>query len=297
MGTSSSVVLVFFIIIIMMAATLAVLTVAYTTRLPSSKARAQSSVDGKSDGGAGGRPNGREKNRRKSPGNEPTLPAEAAAILTGISGTGASRPADAAAEKVPEERKRRRHVLAASLQRLKGMWPKKKHSLPPVPAEATGRPVDEVPGQSDPVAPVVSAPPEEVRTSEADLKPVPPASPPAQAAPEAETNPSPLTGQVNSVEKEKESTMNTKPAGESPRPAQGPNATAPAAVPQAPPQPGNETQPAEKADLGSLSDLFAKETTEDSKASKLAEGMAEVDLTGLLANGKDLVGRLKKTRV
>jgi hypothetical protein len=50
----------------------------------------------------------------------------------------------------------------------------------------------------------------------------------------------------------------------------------------------------QKSAMGDLSDLFAKATHEDTKASKLAEQMTDVNVDDLLKEGIGLVGRLKK---
>ncbi len=68
------------------------------------------------------------------------------------------------------------------------------------------------------------------------------------------------------------------------------------------PKPGPETgkPPAaakpvekEKTSVSDFADLFAKSSTEDTKANKLAEHMPDVDVDDLLREGRSLVSRLK----
>ena len=67
---------------------------------------------------------------------------------------------------------------------------------------------------------------------------------------------------------------------------------------QKPPEPQTAKVPEDitrgKSVMGDLSELFAKNTSDDSKANKLAEGMAEVDVNDLVKAGLGLIGKLKK---
>jgi hypothetical protein len=56
----------------------------------------------------------------------------------------------------------------------------------------------------------------------------------------------------------------------------------------------NEGHQTQQSGMGDLSDLFAKNTSEDKKANKLAEEMNDIDANDLLRNGLGLISKMKK---
>ena len=56
----------------------------------------------------------------------------------------------------------------------------------------------------------------------------------------------------------------------------------------------NEKKGPEPNSLGDLSKMFSKDVAEDTEATKLAKNLKDVDITGLLKDGQDLISFLKK---
>ncbi len=52
-------------------------------------------------------------------------------------------------------------------------------------------------------------------------------------------------------------------------------------------------KPAEKVSVSDFADLFAKSSSEDTKANKLAQDMPDVDVDDILREGRNLIGRIK----
>ncbi len=67
----------------------------------------------------------------------------------------------------------------------------------------------------------------------------------------------------------------------------------PKAVPEPTKPPAESPKPAAKAGASDFADLFAKSSTEETKANKLAEDMPDVAVDDLLREGRTLISRLK----
>jgi hypothetical protein len=118
---------------------------------------------------------------------------------------------------------------------------------------------------------------------------------------------SPVTEETHKTEPEKkepESHMDAKPIDAKPttelaKTSSEQTVALPEAVKPAPQEPsktGTEEPRVRKTPANDLSDLFSKNTEEEDQASKLAEGMNDVDVKNLLEEGLSLVSKLKKTK-
>ena len=69
----------------------------------------------------------------------------------------------------------------------------------------------------------------------------------------------------------------------------------PKPVPEASKPAAGNPKPAEKekVSVGDFADLFAKGSSEDTKANKLAQDMPEVEVDDILREGRNLISRLK----
>jgi hypothetical protein len=123
-------------------------------------------------------------------------------------------------------------------------------------------------------------------------------------SPESKANnaASPATEETHRTElekKEPESHMDAKPATELVKSSSEQTLALPEAVKPAPQEPsktGTEEPREQKTPVDGLSELFSKNTVEEDQASKLAEGMNNVDVKNLLEEGLSLISRLKKTK-
>jgi hypothetical protein len=105
------------------------------------------------------------------------------------------------------------------------------------------------------------------------------------------------TNMVEAVKKESENKMDNKNVNTSPdSPVEKPQ---PITLKPAAPATNasvNKKTPEQKTSLNELSQMFSKETVDDSEATKLAKNMKEVEIDKLLKDGQNLINLLKRGR-
>lgn len=269
MGTDT-IAVVFFIFMMIMTATIAIMTVFYATRLPSSRRPAASRS-----------PEGQVSNNRSESGPSP-------------------RPGMNDQDVQPAVRRKERTKMSFLFKRtktgntrevtLETSSRKGEEGTTDTPRQASGTPTAAPP----PPVPSPTSEPELNRNNtetgiETDV-----------GVGKAEIGPRAEEGQYKQGNTERGDEREATPSAPTPSPVvEEPKLEVDKVRPESGERDGaGETKPEpQKSGMGDLSDLFARVAIEDDKASQLAQGMGEVNIEDLLKQGLGLVDRLKKPRL
>ncbi|OGO36387.1 MAG: hypothetical protein A2147_03280 [Chloroflexi bacterium RBG_16_57_8] len=297
MGTSAMA-LVFFMVILMLAATVAVLTVVYATRLPSRTAMASrvKPVPLGESAQAAAPPQPDHVGRRSEsdpqgpgPAGEKPADADPASVTEPPAIREGSNP-------IPSERSETQSDMKNIFSSKRARPDEGNNAQPALAAQADIQPAPSAPPKAETARPLPPGTPQQMAIHESNPEGKPHNPPAASATAPAAVNATVQIAATTASGKENQVSTDVKPTDTGKT-----GSVPPAAKPQAASltvsssgRAGDKTPETQKSNMGDLSDLFAKATDEDSKAGKLAEKMGDVDVNDLLKEGLGLVGRLKR---
>ena len=299
--TTSTIAVVFFTVIIMMAAVVAIMTVIYATRLPSSKASKNTEQQN-------------EPPAIKSTQNKTDLQFTEIDKLSKSDTPNSILPINEAFDSTElhssdtllvarEDKSVRKKQSSANKKKKFNTLPKihKENQIqieqtPPIINSKAGEPrldniviskVSEIPEIPDPSSLMSEPVPEKQTQAPAPDNPI---------VEEAISSVSDKTNAEVSI-KETDVIMEGKPnneTGKTVADSSSSNREKVASKFTGPDNSGSGVHQAQKSEMGDLSDLFAKSSSEDKKANKLAEEMNDIDANDLLRDSLSLISKMKK---